>query len=141
VTSALARLRSDEGVAPVEFALVAPLLLLVALAVLQLTLLLHVRSVAIGAASEGARLAAMGDPTLGRERTLAILDSSIAGTAIRDAVVRVDLSGPVAVTAVDVTLDVPLVGLLGPIAMTISGRAVIESTSELVPGFRPRDLS
>lgn len=141
MTSALARLRSDEGVAPVEFALVAPLLLLVALAVLQLTLLLHVRSVAIGAASEGARLAAMGDPTLGRERTLAILDSSIAGTAIRDAVVRVDLSGPVAVTAVDVTLDVPLVGLLGPIAMTISGRAVIESTSELVPGFRPRDLS
>jgi Flp pilus assembly protein TadG len=141
VTSALARLRSDEGVAPVEFALVAPLLLLVALAVLQLTLLLHVRSVAIGAASEGARLAAMGDPSLGRERTLAILDSSIAGTATRDAVVRVDLSGPVAVTAVDVTLDVPLVGLLGPIAMTISGRAVIESTSELVPGFRPRDLS
>ncbi len=141
MTSALARLRSDEGVAPVEFALVAPLLLLVALAVLQLTLLLHVRSVAIGAASEGARLAAMGDPSLGRERTLAILDSSIAGTAIRDAVVRVDLSGPVAVTAVDVTLDVPLVGLLGPIAMTISGRAVIESTSELVPGFRPRDLS
>lgn len=141
MTSALARLRSDEGVAPVEFALVAPLLLLVALAVLQLTLLLHVRSVAIGAASEGARLAAMGDPTLGRERTLAILDSSIAGTATRDAVVRVDLSGPVAVTAVDVTLDVPLVGLLGPIAMTISGRAVIESTSELVPGFRPRDLS
>jgi Flp pilus assembly protein TadG len=141
VTSALARLRSDEGVAPVEFALVAPLLLLVALAVLQLTLLLHVRSVAIGAASEGARLAAMGDPTLGRERTLAILDSSIAGTAIRDAVVRVDLSGPVAVTAVDVTLDVPLVGFLGPVAMTISGRAVIESTSELVPGFRPRDLS
>lgn len=141
MTSALARLRSDEGVAPVEFALVAPLLLLVALAVLQLTLLLHVRSVAIGAASEGARLAAMGDPSLGRERTLAILDSSIAGTATRDAVVRVDLSGPVAVTAVDVTLDVPLVGLLGPIAMTISGRAVIESTSELVPGFRPRDLS
>jgi hypothetical protein len=83
----------------------------------------------------------MGDPSLGRERTLAILDSSIAGTATRDAVVRVDLSGPVAVTAVDVTLDVPLVGLLGPIAMTISGRAVIESTSELVPGFRPRDLS
>lgn len=141
MTSALARLRSDEGVAPVEFALVAPLLLLVALAVLQLTLLLHVRSVVIGAASEGARLAAMGDPSLGRERTLAILDSSIAGTAIRDAVVRVDLSGPVAVTAVDVTLDVPLVGLLGPVAMTISGRAVIESTSELVPGFRPRDLS
>ena len=137
----LARLRSDEGAAPVEFALVTPLLLLVALAVLQLTLLLHVRSVAIGAASEGARLAAMGDLSLGRERALAILNASIAGTAVDDAVVRVDRSGPVAVTAVDVTLDVPLVGLLGPVAMTVTGRAVIESSSELVPGFRPRELT
>jgi len=141
VISVLARLRSDEGTAPVEFALVTPLLLLVALAVLQLTLLLHVRSVAIGAASEGARLAAISDEAAGRERTLSLLDASIAGTAIRDAVVRVDRSGPLAVTAVDVTLDMPLVGLLSPVAMTVTGRAVLESTNELVPGFRPQELS
>lgn len=137
----LARFRSDEGTAPVEFALVAPLLLLVALAVLQLTLLLHVRSVAIGAASEGARLAAMSDADAGRERTMELLGSSIAGTAIRDAVVRVDRSGPVAVMAMDVTLDLPLVGLLSPVGMTVTGRAVVESTSELVPGFRPQEIS
>lgn len=132
----LGRLRSDEGAAPVEFALVSPLLLLVALAVLQLTLALHVRSIVIGAASEGARLAAMGDLSSGVERTERILQTSIAGAAIRDTVVRVDRSGPVAITAVDVTVDLPLVGLLGPVPMTVTGRAVIESTEELVPGFR-----
>lgn len=131
----LGRLRSDEGTAPVEFALVSPLLLLVALAVLQLTLALHVRGVVIGAASEGARLAAMGDPSSGVDRTRRILQTSIAGAAVRDTVVRVDRSGPVAVTAVDVTVDLPLVGLLGPVPMTVTGRAVIESTEELVPGF------
>lgn len=132
----LGRLRSDEGTAPVEFALVAPLLLLVALAVLQLTLALHVRGIVIGAASEGARLAAMGDLPSGVERTQRILRTSIAGAAIRDTVVRVDRSGPIAVTAVDVTVDLPLIGLLGPVPMTVTGRAVMESTEELVPGFR-----
>ena len=138
--SLLARLRSDEGTAPVEFALVTPLLLLVAVAVLQLTLLLHVRSVAIAAASEGARLAAMSDEEAGLERTRSLLDASIAGTAIRDTGVRVDRTGPVPVAAVDVTLDMPLIGLLSPMAMTVTGRAVIESTNELVPGFRPREF-
>lgn len=132
----LGRLRSDEGTAPVEFALVAPLLLLVALAVLQLTLALHVRGIVIGAASEGARLAATGDLPSGMERTQRILRTSIAGAAIRDTVVRVDRSGPVAVTAVDVTVDLPLIGLLGPVPMTVTGRAVMESTDALVPGFR-----
>lgn len=139
--SILDRFRSDEGTAPVEFALVAPLLLVVSLAVLQLTLLLHVRSVAIGAASEGARLAAITDTQTGRERALNLLGESVAGTAVRDAVVRIDRSGPVAMAAVDVTIDMPLVGLLSPIAMTVTGRAVLESTSELVPGFRPRAIS
>ncbi|MFZ9988363.1 MAG: TadE/TadG family type IV pilus assembly protein, partial [Candidatus Nanopelagicales bacterium] len=39
----------------VEFALVTPLLLLVALAVLQVTLALHVRATLTAAAAEGAR--------------------------------------------------------------------------------------
>lgn len=128
-------LASDRGAAPVEFALVAPLILLVALAVLQLTLALHVRSVAIGAASEGARLAAISNAEAGRERTTRLLRGSIAGPAIRDTTVRLDRSGPLAVTAVDVTLDLPLIGLLGPVEMMVTGRAVVESTNELVPGF------
>jgi Flp pilus assembly protein TadG len=135
----LARLSADEGAAPVEFALVTPLLLLVALAVLQLALALHVRGVAIGAASEGARVAAVSpqDMSIGRQRTERILADSIAGAAIRSTNVRIDRSGPVTVAAVDVTMDLPLVGLLGPTPMTVTGRSVMESTSELLPGFSP----
>lgn len=137
------RLRSDDGAATVDFALVAPLLLLVALAVLQLSLALHVRSVLIGAATEGARLAALagGDPVVGEQRTERILAESIAGTTLRETVVRVDRSGPVPVAAVDVTVDLPLIGLLGPTPMTVTGRAVLESTTELVPGFAASGLS
>jgi len=123
----------------VEFALVAPLLLLLALAVLQLSLALHVRSVMIAAATEGARLAALagGDEQAGRARTERILAESIAGTALRGTSVRIDRSGPVAVAAVDVTADLPLIGLLGPTPLTVTGRAVLESTGELGSNFRP----
>ena len=34
-----------------------------------------------------------------------------------------------------VTLDLPLIGLLGPTPMTVTGRSVLESTRELPPGF------
>jgi len=137
-----ASLGSDDGDATVEFALVAPLLLLVTLAVLQLSLALHVRSVLIGAATEGARLAAMagGDAAAGEQRTERILAESIAGTTLRETAVRVDRAGPVPVAAVDVTVDLPLIGLLGPAPMTVTGRAVLESTTELVPGFASSGL-
>jgi ACT domain-containing protein len=113
--------------------------LLIAVAVLQLALALHVRSVMVQAASEGARLAAMAgaDPRAGAQRTERILAGSIAGTAVRTTTVRVDRSGPVPVAAVDVTTDLPLIGLLGPVPMTVTGRAVVESTAELGAGFRP----
>lgn len=132
-----ARLKSDDGTASVEFALVAPLLLLIAVAVLQLTLALHVRSVMVQAASEGARLVALagGDARNGQARTERILAESIAGTTLRSTDVRIDRTGPVPVAAVDVTADLPLLGLLGPTPMTVTGRAVLESTGELVPGF------
>jgi len=139
VRAVVSRIAPDDGAAPVEFALVTPLLLLVALAVLQLTLALHVRGVAIGAASEGARVAAATpqDLSVGQRRTDRILADSIAGAAIRDTSARIDRSGPVAVAAVEVTLDLPLVGLFGPTPMTVTGRSVLESTDELLPGFSP----
>ena len=63
--STLSRLRGDRGSAVVEFALVTPLLLLVALAVLQVTLALHVRSTLTAAAAEGARAGALAGAGLG----------------------------------------------------------------------------
>ena len=129
---------SDEGSAPVEFALVAPLLLFVALAVLQLSLALYVRGVFVGAATEGARLAAAagGSPRLGIERTERILAASIGAVGVRSVDASIDRDGPVGVVAVSVTADLPLVGVFGPTPMTVRGRAVLESADEVVPGFR-----
>ena len=53
------RTPGDAGNAVVEFALVVPVLLAVALAVLQLALALHVRATLTSAAAEGARAAAL----------------------------------------------------------------------------------
>ena len=58
-------IKGDRGSAVVEFALVTPLLLLVALAVLQITLALHVRSTLTAAAAEGARAGALAYAGLG----------------------------------------------------------------------------
>ena len=140
-----ARLRSEDGAASVEFALVAPLLLLLAVAVLQLALALHVRSVMVQAASEGARLVALAgaDARAGQLRTERILDASIAGTALRATTVRFERSGgsgEVPIAAVDVTADLPLIGLFGPTPMTVTGRAVLEDTFELGPGFRSTEV-
>ena len=131
------RISADDGASPVEFALITPLLLVVTLAVLQLALVLHVRGVAVGAASQGARVAAMtnGDLSQGKARAERVLRESIAAPAVRSTRVRIDHEGPVAVAAVHVTLDLPIVGMFGPTSMTVTGRSLLESGSELVPGF------
>ena len=59
--------RKDSGSAIVDFVLVAPLLIAVALAILQVILVMHVRTVLTSAAAEGARAAALAgaDPRAG----------------------------------------------------------------------------
>ena len=53
--------RADDGSAVVEFVLVSVLVLVLLLGVVQVALALHVRSLAIDAAAEGARVAARAD--------------------------------------------------------------------------------
>jgi len=61
--------REDRGSSVVEFALVAPLVLAVAVGVLQVVLALHVRSTLTAAAAEGARAGALaGSSTVVAER-------------------------------------------------------------------------
>ena len=78
------RWRDESGNASVEFALVAPLLMLVALAVLQLMLAIHVRTVITSAAIEGARVGALvgSDLQTAEERTREVLTGNIAGAAV-----------------------------------------------------------
>ena len=122
------RLASEDGNASVEFALVAPLLMLVALAVLQLMLAIHVRSVVTSAAIEGARVAALADGDLARaeSRTRSILESNIAGAAVQSITASQVTEGENEMFAMVVETELPLLGFYGPTSMKLTGHALAE---------------
>lgn len=122
------QLKSERGNASVEFALVAPLLMLVALAVLQLMLAIHVRTVITSAAIEGARVAALvdGDLTRAESRTRSILESNIAGTAVQSISASRVTEGDNEMFAVVVVVELPLIGFYGPTSMKLIGHALAE---------------
>ena len=122
------RPRDDRGSAIVDFVLVAPLLIAVALAVLQVILAMHVRIVLTSAAAEGARAAALADadPGAGVRRARAIIDESIASSTVERITVRSALSGGMATMAVDIEARLPLIGLLGPTSMHVQGHSLQE---------------
>jgi hypothetical protein len=122
------RFTSERGNASVEFALVAPLLMLVALAVLQLMLAIHVRTVITSAAIEGARVAALVDGDLNRaeSRTRSILESNIAGTAVQSIRASRVTEGANEMFAVVVETELPLLGFYGPTSMKLTGHALAE---------------
>jgi len=122
------QLKSERGNASVEFALVAPLLMLVALAVLQLMLAIHVRTVITSAAIEGARVAALvdGDLTRAESRTRSILESNIAGTAVQSISASRVTEGDNEMFAVVVDVELPLIGFYGPTLMKLIGHALAE---------------
>jgi Flp pilus assembly protein TadG len=121
-------LRDDRGSAVVEFAVVVPMLLLVALAVVQVGLALYVRSLLVSAAAEGARVAAVagGDGALGVRRTRSALDASLADGVVESiSAARITSAGARAVDVV-VRARLPLVGLLGPSVLVVHGHALVE---------------
>ena len=122
------RLASEDGNASVEFSLVAPLLMLVALAVLQLMLAIHVRSVVTSAAIEGARVAALADGDLARaeSRTRSILESNIAGAAVHSITASQVTEGENEMFAMVVETELPLLGFYGPTSMKLTGHALAE---------------
>ena len=124
-----ARLRQDQGGnATVEFALVAPILLAVALAVLQLALALHVRATLTSAAAEGARAAALAgsDLAAGERRARAILRENIAAGVVKDITVQREWHGGALVISVEIEAALPLIGLYGPTQMSVIGHALQE---------------
>lgn len=112
----------------IEFALVAPLVLAVAVGVLQVVLALHVRSTLTAAAAEGARAGALaGSSTLVAERrTREVLSDALGGDAAESVKAqRIRLDGVPAVR-VSVSGRLPLIGLLGPSTLTVDGHAMQE---------------
>lgn len=120
--------RKDTGSAIVDFVLVAPLLICVALAIVQVILVMHVRTVLTSAAAEGARAAALAgaDPRAGERRARAIIDETIASDSVERIVVRRQIAGGAAIMALDIEARLPLLGLLGPTVIHVHGHSVQE---------------
>lgn len=122
------RLRSERGSAVVDFALVAPVLVAVALVVLQVALTLHVRSTLTAAAAEGARVAALAGSQLsaGEQRARELLDGNLAAGVVTQVRAARVVEHGIVMTRVQIDARLPLLGMLGPEAMEIVGHALQE---------------
>ena len=124
----------ERGSAIVDFALVGSLVTLLFVAVVQVALVVHVRTTLVDCAAEGARWGARAgrtpDDAAARARDLVASELS-GGYAARlgDGVRarRLDRAG-VSVVEVTIRAPIPLVALLGPSGgLTVSGHAFDES--------------
>lgn len=127
-THGIGLIASAEGSAAVEFALVAPLVLLIFTAIVQIGMAGYLRATLTAAAADGARAGALSGaaPGVATRRTEAMLaDSLAAGVVVRVSENRTRASG---LDAMSVTVEsrIPLVGLLGPEGMTVTGRSVMD---------------
>ena len=119
---------NDQGNSTVDFALVAPLLIGVVLVVLQVALTLHVRSTLTAAAGEGARMAAMvgADSALGEQRAREVLEGNFAASVITQVRVQQVRESGLVLSQVTIQARLPLLGLLGPAVLEVTGRAIQE---------------
>ncbi|MGO4855804.1 TadE family protein [Arthrobacter sp. 2MCAF14] len=119
--------RSDEqGSAVVDFVLVGGLLTVFFLAVVQLTLVLHVRNTLIDAASSGARYGALADrtPADARERTADLIGMALNADFARDISTSEASFQGIRTLVVTVRAPVPVIGLIGPrAALEVRGHA------------------
>lgn len=111
----------------VEFVLIAILVVIIALGVIQLSVALHVRNMAISAASEGARLAAAHDRGLaeGEARAQDVLVSSI-GNVPATVTAAETVVGGVPAVVVEIETSVPVLGLWGVGAIHVQAQALKE---------------
>ena len=104
------------------------MLVLLVLGVVQVTLALYVRSTIASAAAEGARVAATsaGSGAVGVRRTREVLGTTLADGVVDSVTARPRRIGGVDTVEVVVHARLPLVGLLGPSLLVVSGHALQE---------------
>lgn len=123
------RAAGEAGSAVVEFVLVSGLLTVMFLAILQLGLALHVRTILTGAAAEGARYAANADrtPDDGVARTRELISQALPASYASDVQAGEETVGGRAVVVVTVRARLPLIGFLGfERKLTVRGHALEE---------------
>lgn len=119
----------DRGSAAVDFVLVGTLVTVLVVAVIQLTLALHVRTTLIDCAAEGARHGALlgSTPEAGAQRTRTLITSALADGYAEDVSARLTSLAGAPVVEVSVRAPLPVIGLLGPSGVVaVSARAYAE---------------
>jgi Flp pilus assembly protein TadG len=121
--------RSERGAAVVDFVLVLVVLIPLLLGIFQVALVLHVRNTLTAAASEGARYAATLDRPVdaGAARTREQISGALAGRFARRVAARSATVAGAPGVEVDVSADVPPLGIWGPgVRLHVAGHAVEE---------------
>lgn len=119
----------ERGSAVVDFLLVSVLVTVLVLGVIQLALTLHVRSILIDSAAEGARYAALEGNSLaaGEGRSAELIASTLPDRYAENLSAGYTTYAGVTVVEVQVSAPMPILGLLGPAGViAVTGRAVVE---------------
>jgi len=120
----------DSGSAVVEFVLVSVLVVVLALAVIQLGLALFIRNSLVSAAGEGARFAAAADrsPEDGAQHTRALISQTLPDSYDDQVFAGYTMVDGVQAVEVEVRASLPVFGWLGPSgALRVTGHAMEES--------------
>ena len=119
----------ERGAAVVDFVLIGALLTLLFLAIVQLTLILHVRNTLIDAAASGARYGTLADRNDGdaKERTVQLITAALNADFARDVGASESTFQGIRTLEVTVRAPLPVIGFIGPRALLeVKGHAAIQ---------------
>jgi Flp pilus assembly protein TadG len=119
----------ERGAAVVDFVLIGALLTLFFLAIVQLTLVLHVRNTLIDAAASGARYGTLADRNSGdaRARTVQLITAALNPDFARDVATSESTYHGIRTLEVTVRAPLPVIGFIGPRALLeVKGHAAIQ---------------
>lgn len=119
---------AQSGAAVVDFVLVGGLLTMFFLALIQLSLALHVRNTLVDAAASGARYGTLADRSGedARNRTTALIGTALGAGFPADVSIGVADYQGLRTLEVTVRAPLPVIGLIGPTSMLeVKGHAVI----------------
>lgn len=123
------RRRKERGSAVVDFVLVGGLLTMFFLAIVQLTLVLHVRNTLIDAAASGARYGTLADRSAAdaQERAADLIGTALNGEFAQDiSAAEVTFQG-IRTLEITIKAPMPVIGLIGPRELLeVKGHAAIQ---------------
>ena len=118
----------ERGSAVIDFVMIAALLTLLFMAIVQLTLVLHVRNTLVDAAASGARYGTLADRTVmdAEARTSELIERALNGDFAADVTTAERSVDGIRALEVTVRAPMPVVGLIGPGGvMEVTGHAAL----------------